>query len=497
VLYLFTRSSQLISDGEHYIDLARAGDGRLYAEIGHFLQVPLTHGLWRGLSALGLDVPVAGIYLGLSLAGALAAIVSIGEIAASLFASRRAGLVASVLLGTTLVVWTQWNGELSTLALGFIVPAMYCALRGSTLVAAVLWALAVTSHAELALVAPAFFLAPIIRSREKPWLGKLWRGAILCVVAGGLTIAFLVIGSWLCGRWHDGATFAAWIRDAWAPRSVMMEPADPVRALKGLVTAYTVAGHVWGDILRGRTHATAPFVASAALGGVVLASTAALVLAGARARWNALLAAAWIVPTHVLLNWHFAPTSEEYHVGAMPGLVLLVTGGLVSLRVRHVVASAYVAACVALNLLGCVLPMQAYGADMYRAHGEVLRTVNEAGRDASLVTCSDRIMMDWSRELEVKRLYVPRRDVAHVRAASTAWVRERLSERRRVFLLGPRCYVEEWVPAPNGDEVDLRFLADEFTLVQTPMRRVPLAWVSQTNPFSWRQAALFEIQPKP
>ena len=47
-LYLLTRSSILIGDGEHFVSMSRVGDPSAlhYGEPSHFLQVPLARAIW-------------------------------------------------------------------------------------------------------------------------------------------------------------------------------------------------------------------------------------------------------------------------------------------------------------------------------------------------------------------------------------------------------------------------------------------------------------------
>ena len=89
-LYLLTRSSILIGDGGHWVNMARGGDPTQihYGNPLHFLQIPLVRTVWGSLEAIGLPVPLESIFLGFSLVGTLAAIVFVGLIAAALLRTR-------------------------------------------------------------------------------------------------------------------------------------------------------------------------------------------------------------------------------------------------------------------------------------------------------------------------------------------------------------------------------------------------------------------------
>src|SRR5438067_850907 len=90
LLYVATRSAILIGDAQAFIARARAGDPAEihYGEPGHFLQVPLARGIWRALGPFGAPVTLETIFIGLSLAGTLAAIVCMGLIAAELLGTE-------------------------------------------------------------------------------------------------------------------------------------------------------------------------------------------------------------------------------------------------------------------------------------------------------------------------------------------------------------------------------------------------------------------------
>ena len=505
-LYLLTRSPILIGDGELFVDLARDADPTQlhYAEPSHFLQVPLAHGMWRGLGTLGLPVPLETIFLGLSLTGMLTAIIFVGLIAAEISRAKAAAWLAAVLFGTSLVGWTQWNGELYGLGLGFVTAGLFFTLRGRLWVAAILWALAVLSHSEFALAAPAFLLAVWMVQPGTAKTGATLRTALwLFVSAATAVVVALLIGSWSLGKWSDIASLGGWLWRSYEARQRDVSGPEVVRAIKGLVTAYTVAGHYWRDILTGRGQLSRPdFLLGSAVGFLLLLATGVFICAAAWRRQGLLFALAWLLPSHVLVNWWIFPTAEKYHAPALPGFILLVTGGLVHLagrmprRSRSLLYAGYAVACAALNLFGAVLPMRAIGNDIIEAAHEI-RTLNEErGGRVVFVACDNRRALAGTdiKFLRVRSIWAG--TVAEVQDTVLSWTMARVREGEEPYLLDRWCLPEEWNTRWSKERFDLFFLERYFHLVPTRITRVPLDQGAFTNPFSWMRSDIVRIEPR-
>ena len=504
--YLLTASKTLINDGEAWLNTIRKADPtELYwTDAAHFLQIPLTRHVTDRLHAVGIAVDYRPVFLAICLAGTLAAAAFLGLVVAALAESASAGLLTAALFGTSLHAWLQWNGELYALALGFLAAGLFVAERGRWAIACVLWALAVLSHADTALAAPAFL---VLFWRKAPADMAPWRRAVTaiarCFAAGALFFVFLFAYGWLMAAWAGFGEFIGWMERAYGLRLRTIVEPHPIRALRGLVTAYSAGGHVVGEILTGRSPSLAgAFAMTALLTAAVLTATAVFALLALRCRRLAAVAAGLIVLVHVSFNWWLWPTTELYHGVALLGVVALVGGGAAlwsrEIRWRRVIVAGYVAACVVLNLTVSVLPVQAYGKDLERAEAVFRHLGNTAGGRLVVVTCTVNTALRRSgvRSLEIRRHW--NADDRALRTAVMSQLRAAQAAGDAVYSLGRECTPWEWrVDVPRTTLSLHRLLGDDFTWVPTGLVALPTnPGVSQTNPLGWRTADLFELRPR-
>jgi hypothetical protein len=516
LFYLVTRAPITGGDAFAFLELVRLGDAsRLhYGESGHFIQVPLAHAVWTAANAAGLPVSAEFVFVGISLAGTLVAIVFFGLIAADVLQDEAAGWIAAVLIGTSLNLAVQWNGELYGLALGFVTAALYGARRGRIVVPAILWALAILSHVEFVFAGLAFGWA-IWLCPPKPRSGEggiaagidarktVRRLVTLLAIAGFGSWAVLLIGARIIGKWTDLPSLLTWLEVSLASRQLYTAPhPEIVRAAKGLLTAFTVGGHYLRDVLTARGSAGAGFIVAFAAGVLVIAATAVFLLAGLRHRRVAVFALLWLLPFHVLVNWWFVPTVEKYHAGALPGFVLLVTGGLVLLtsrltvRTRRAVIAVYVVACAALNLFGALLPMQAVARDTLRGRDEVRRFVEGRGGKAVFLACDEpkALILAGVPYLRIRSIW--NRSIPEMQATLTAWVAAQLRDGKEPYLFGRVCLPEEWKTTWSKAPFDLYFLEQSFTIAPTAIAGVPLGTGVPTSPFTWARGDLVRLEAR-
>jgi hypothetical protein len=508
VLYVSTRSSIWIGDGLAFMTSARGGDPAdfFYGSPNHFLQGISARAIWLGGQALGLPVPLEGIWLAISLVGTLAAIVSVGFLAAELLRSPIAGSLAAVLFGTSLHSWTQWNGEQYGPAITFVSVGLLLALRRRVAAPAGLWALAVLAHAEFFLAAPAFVVAVWTSHPSAESTKVRLRGAIqLLALAGVLTATGLLIGTRVIGKWHDVASLVEWLQYVHSvDHAFTVGGPEVARATKGLVTAFTVAGHFTRDILTGRGAFSHPgFLPASLVGFAVLGFTGICVAMAFVQRRLFVFAVAWLLPHEMLGNWWFVPTVEKYHAGALPGFVLLVTGGLFFLssklpaRRATALRTGFVLTCAALNLFGAVLPMQALGRDTEQATRQVRRLDAGYGGRVVLVTCDGgNVPAVVDAEVEYLRVRsIWKGSVAEIQDAILSWTRARVAEGKVPHVLDRWCYPEEWGTSWSKKPFDQFFLGGQYHLTPTSVTSVPLAQPSTTDPFTWRRGDIVRLDP--
>ena len=509
LLYVPTRSSIPIGDSETSITMAREGDTAEmhYGDPSHFLQVPLTRLVWQLLNdPFGLPISAESVLRGFSLIGTLAAIVFLGLIAAELLKTEAAAWLAALLFGTTLHSWTQWNGELYGLGLGFVTAGLFLALRGHTIAAALLWALSALSHSEFAVAAPVFVMAAWIAQPGFETAQKKMRCAsALLVLAGTTTVLLLLAGSWLIGSWHDTPSFVAWLSRSYGAREgELASSPEVIRAAKGLTTAYSVAGHYWRDILTGRgTYGHPLFIPASVIGLLVLVTTGLFIAAASWHRRLMLFALLWLLPGHVLFNWWIVPTVEKYHGPALPGFVLLVTGGLIYFgarlrpRSRYALYAGYVATCAGLNLFGAVLPIQTLGTETSAAEREIRQLAEQRDGNAVFVSCDNPMALVKSGVPFLRVRQILEGSVPDIQRTILTWTRARIREGHEPYLLDRWCLPEEWDgPFPTKEPFDLFFLERYFQIVPTRITAVPVAHSPQTSPFAFRRGDVFRLDPR-
>lgn len=507
-LYLWTRLPQWVSDSATFAAAARLGDPSdpQYGYPGHYLQIPLANGLWRLLHAMGWGVAPDAVWLGLCLVGTLAAVVFLGLIAREILQTRTAAWLAAVIFGTSLNMWWQWNGELYALALGFMTAGLFLTLRQRVFTGAALWALAVTCHIDFVLAGPVFVWALWLnRPAMQTTVVTVRRAITMLSVAGISTVALLIVPMWAVGKYGSVADLQGWMERYFSgvTESGHVEAVPEVfRAAKGLLTAFTVAGHYWRDILTSRgVQGDSAFALASGVGLVVLIATAACLIAALWQRRLVVFALIWLVPFQVFFNWWAVPNDAKYHAGSLPAFVLLVTAGLVQLGARlsrsrrYALYAIYVSICAWLNLFGSILPMQSRGLET-RAGTSAIRELDRAAAGgAAMLSCTDSpAMFDSGIEnFRVKRIWTP--DPPVVEQTIRVWVGERIREGKVVYLLGRWCYPEEWV-LPAHPPFDQFFLNDEFEIVRSGITGIPVAEVWETNPFSWRRGDVFRLVPR-
>lgn len=503
LLYLSTRSSILIGDAAAFIAVAQEGSPALfhYGEPTHFLQGPLARMVWLALHSLGAGVSLGAVFVAMSLAGTVAAVVFVGLIAWELLGTQTAAWLGAILFGTSLHSVTQWNGELYGLALGFVCAAIFLALRGRVFGPAILWALAVLSHSDFALAAPVMVLAVWTGCPNGVPRARVLRATTVLVVAGTCAVVMLLLGAWAIGKWTDGASLVAWLTRSVGGREQDVAATPEIgRAIKGLITAYTVAGHYWRDILTGRGQFDVPgFLPAAAAGLIVILCTGLCVVAAAWQRRVFGFALLWLLPFHTLVNWWFVPTVEKYHAGALPGLVLLVTAGLVSIgarmhtRARQVLFGTYVAACAALNVGGAALPMQSVGERTAEATRDIRALYTASGERAVFVACADPKAIVAAGVPLHKLRSVWLGTVPEIQAALVSWITARIDGGQTVYLVGRWCFPEDWKTSSSKAPFDLYFLEAFFQMVPSPVVDIPVGESVPTNPFTWAQGDILHV----
>jgi hypothetical protein len=324
------------------------------------------------------------------------------------------------------------------------------------------------------------------------------------VLAGASAAAILLTVSWAIGKWSDPGSLVGWFHRSFSSREQdLFAKPEVTRALKGLLTAFTVAGHFLRDILTGRGQYGVPgFRSAAVMGSLIIVATAALLIASLRQRRVALFALAWLLPFHVVLNWFFVPAVEKYHAGALPGFVLLVTAGLIAAgsrlprRGRYLLYAAYLSACAALNLFGAVLPMQRLARDTDAGVREIRVLTEARGGRPIFLACDDPKVLVHAGVDFLRLRSIWDGSVPQIQEKVVVWTRAQLAAGREPYLVGRWCLPEEWKTTSSKQPFDLFFLERSFTLAPAGLAAVPVSESVPTNPFNWTRGDIVRLAPQ-
>lgn len=510
-LYLLTRSPILASDGEGWIQRATLASAKEfhYGATGHFLQMPLAH-LLAGLSGVSLRF----VFLALSFLGGVVAICAFFLFLVEFFqrflkSSNTlfwAGLGA-VLFASSYAPWVLWNGEVYSLALFSSLLSAWLLLRGRIAWAGLAWALAVTCHSEFSLLAFAFgwLLYWNERNQGKEAKASAIRVLLFWAWAGAATIAILLTGGFLIGKWHDFTSLIVWFREDLEARKYWLNSGlSPVKAVKGLLTSLTVGGHYLGEFLKGwRPQGAARIhflLALTCIGGIC-----AFALGTARNLRVLLFGALWLLPLQMLLNWRFLSAVEEYHSASQPGLVFLVVAGMALLserfRLAPYAALAFVALFFAFNLFAGILPLRARGVGFVEAE-DFFKMEN-----AAVLTCDSQNFLDRSKipYFRIKKNIDPQLpNIEELKRDILEWIEQQEVAGSHVLTIGKACDNDYWIEerklvgeAPIGTEftqLSFAFIQNKFTFEPAKMPLLPLNAVVETNPLTWKQSEIFWLK---
>jgi hypothetical protein len=210
----------------------------------------------------------------------------------------------------------------------------------------------------------------------------------------------------------------------------------------------------------------------------------------------------WLLPFHTMVNWWFVPTVEKYHAGALPGLVLLVTAGLIRIGARmpaparRVLLGSYMAACAALNVWGVALPLQSVGERTIEASRDIRALYTASGERAIFVACADpkSVVAAGVPLHKMRSVWVG--TVPEIQAALVAWISARLDGGQPVYVVGRWCFPEDWKTSSSKAPFDLYFLEAFFQMVPSPVMDIPVGENVATNPFTWTQGDILSVAPR-
>jgi hypothetical protein len=403
------------------------------------------------------------IQAGNALAAALSAALMYA-IARRVGASEGAAVCAAGLLALSYGHWYYANGDFQHLSLAVLLVILRALLgepptRWGVVGLGALTALAVLFRIEnflFGLVVVTFFLA---------WRQSGRAVAYALVGAATLLVAVAVLA-------NSPADYFGWfIRYQDTPQEYQgFEAAtrvDPLRALKGQLTALTIGVQPLADVARGLVRVDDPPVVLLGAGGLAVLAwlgyglrwVPAFVWSCARRRLPltppgifAVAMVVWFVP-YFALHACFWPTVTKYHIVSLPPLILLALMG--SSRIPATLVAVTVLLGV-VNLFGAVLPWYDYG----REKARVAAALRDAGPALFVSSESglDRVLKPLGAHFNVKDACIQLPGAACVGMMEGAIRREGLGAGRRVS-------VYNLVPTP-------------FTLIginQSPQRRgVPL-----------------------
>lgn len=520
-LYHFTKSPLLASDAEGWIQRATnpSTSEFHYGATGHFLQMPLSHHLHLIAQAVGLDFSVRQIFLAICFWSAIGSLFFFYFFLQHWFRFHDKAkekdwipLAGTVLYGTSFAPWVYWNGELFALSLLSIFGSLYFLSKKRFVVAGLSWAVAVLAHSEFSLLAPAFAFFLFLENRRQQddrWFFPYIKQSFsFFAFSGCATAIILVAGGYLLHKWHDPTSLFQWFQADLAKRTFWLGSGlQPLKAMKGLITSVTVAGHYLGEFLKGwRPHQY--WELFSLIWSLAQVALVFLLSALSMFRWRVFLfSLLWILPLQLLLNWRFLPAVEEYHSASQPALsFMLLAGALVAadrMNSKKILIAIYVFQFFFLNLFLGILPLKNFG-DRVLLASEWF----ERNPQAAVLVCDAQTFLEKSR-IETFRIKGMAREgnpnLIEIQSAILSWVDSKISEGKEVYTLGNRCEAEYWstervsigLPTLAKDitHMNFSFLEKKYFIETANLNSLPLNAVVATNPITWKTETLYKIKP--
>ncbi len=497
-LYAVTRSTVLPGDVLRFVQEAAKGDkdAPQLANPGHVLQVPLARGVWLGLAHLGVAASMEHVMAAIAMISTACAAVFIGWIALALVGTRAAAWTAAVLYGLSLHSGVMSNGEQYGLPIAICAAGIWLALSGIALWPGVLFGVSMMGHAEFFFAAPALCVATWYGRADLDARARVWRACRECVTGAAVTGVGTLALTYYLKKWTGPASLMAWIvGHLRTDHQYTVSVPEPFRALKGLATALTFGGHVWRDALTGRGSVTElSFLLQMIAGLILLTAIVGGVWMARRDRRLLVLAGVWLLPFHVGGNWWIESTVEKYHGGALPALVLLVTGGWCVWMARwtperqRLTLAGLVCVSGLLNYTGAVWPIRDLGIRRAAAAAALDALPGGTSGRRAIASCDLTPAVDASRTdvLRIRSYWTG--TVPQIQDAIQVWVDARLREGSAVYLYGSTCYPEEWITDWSKDRFDMLFLRRAFQVSDPLVRDAPQHETVATNPRSWKRA---------
>jgi hypothetical protein len=490
----------------------------------------LTRWIGSAVEWMGWGGSLRFVYVGIGWVGLLWGIALVRRLLRRWTNDRHVPIIGALFYGSALGPWFYWNGELEVLAVAFSLAALDRLTQdklsvSDIVLAGVFWGLSVLSHAEMVLAA-----LPFVAELARKPAGRrraVFLAVLLCLSGATTALSGLLIGGAIIGKWHDVPSLYRWLFGESA--TVVGTYAEgygfwpAAKALKGLFTSFSAAGHVLADLMRGRVEtASSAFLVALLPSILVVAGAVWFIARGLRLRGPAIVPGVWISAFLLLFNFYYQPAQEEYHIASTAPFVLLIGLGMWEwLRGdrgpsswKRLVCIGFLIIHIALNLLGSIIPAKLSIHRNIAAAGELkhFSARSEKGEEKALIlACEDENVIRWAGQdyLRVRTLTSEKRAVSaeelriHIRSRLVDEARRG----RTILAVNRGCKADYWNDlrtlagkSPLPEEI-VRFQFDFLFLDFNFWRLEEVRWfylnpTSQTNPFNWRRGELYLLSLK-
>ncbi|MGE4232116.1 MAG: hypothetical protein AB7F43_02205 [Bacteriovoracia bacterium] len=529
-VYLVTRSPIYFGDGFQWISVASSGDPTKsgFGDIGHFLQVPLVFLLSKILDVFEVSPDL--IFLSVNLISTLLTAYLLGYFVFLLLSeteARKEDLlfvreITTFFFATALLAVLQWNGEIFSLPQTFLLISVVFFLKDKRTISLVFWVLSVLSHSEFALVAPVFFAIEfreeISKIRIKGFFHLLWQKrakkiySFYTISAISTVVGLLFLGA-VFKKWNSPSSLYAWVHQGYLERAQYINKGfSPIKAVKGLFTAFCSGGNFIGDVFSFRAQYSEPMYVFALFVSIVLfILTVFLIYKSYEKKGIVWIFIFWLTPLQIFFNWRLLPQVPKYHAGSLPAFICLVSIGAYTLLIdknfKKFAKPLLYGFCIllfSLNFIGSVLPIASYSQSMLSSVNSIKGIISDSPNNPLFICCDDEFVLTQSGAdyLKAKTFLVqyPRASLSEIRDLIKQKV---LLEaiHRPVYLLGDSCRAFHWqyeVPRAQPLDNETMYFSFEFlhsiAIWKEPeVKQIPLNYVNQANPFSWRYSDLYPL----
>jgi len=461
-VYYLTFSKVPTSDGLTWARQVQNGSLQDLFSPHHLMYKPLGFALYRLLLSTGLKVDVIRLLQVMNaLIGSFGAIVFLKMIM-RITNSLITGLISSFLLAFSHGYWYFLNGEIHVFGVVFLILSFYLLLFGTGKPHRVFATIGLTNglavlfHQEnliFLVVVVSAILTDVRRKNQR--LNNLMAYLLPFSILVG--IPYLIAG-WAIVGLNSAAGYMLWLTDqlhtSYTVKFVSFGLFNIIKVFKGQATCFITGVDLLADFLRNHDqYVINPRFITLFLSTVLASGILSYFAVKFGKSWSVLrrqfgrvilLSVVWFTSYKLFFNFWMLPSNEEYHITALPPLLILLSLTLLKKdvnlhdwymdRASLVISLALFSLVLFNNFYGAVLPWYQFGSTVVNVSNEI-RSISSG--DDLFITTETAFGLGYFAErnvLSLKGIFVGHRDPDQALAAVKRLINKALQDGHKVFI---------------------------------------------------------------